>query len=86
MVFFPSKHVYVKFLDNYNVLRAADGTNRFLIEARIDQYTTLSNNMKFCKRYKRFKKLQKREFVYPAFLHNRLGGFRLLQRLRSHHT
>ena len=48
MVFFPSKHVFVKFLDNYNVLRAADGTNRFLIEARIDQYTTLSNNMRLC--------------------------------------
>ena len=48
MVFFPSKHVFVKFLDNYNVRRAADGTNRFLIEARIDQYTTLSNNMKLC--------------------------------------
>ena len=42
------------FLHNYNVLRAADGTNRFRIVARIDQYTTLSNNMKFCKRYKRF--------------------------------
>ena len=42
MVFFPiSKHVFVKFLDNYNVLRAADGTNRYLIEARIDQYTTV---------------------------------------------
>ena len=48
MVFFPSKHVFVKFLDNYNVLRAADGTNRYLIEARIDQYTTLSNNMRLC--------------------------------------
>ena len=48
MVFFPSKHVFVKFLDNYNVLRAADGTNRFLIEACIDQYTTLSNNMRLC--------------------------------------
>ena len=56
------------------MLRAADGTNRFLIEARVDQYTTLSNNIKFCQRYKRFKKLQKREFVFPAFLHNRLSG------------
>ena len=48
MVFFPSKHFFVKFLDNYNVIRAADGTNRFLIEACIDQYTTLSNNMRLC--------------------------------------
>ena len=48
MVFFPSKHVFVKFLDNYNVLRAADGTKRYLIEACIDQYTTLTNKMRFC--------------------------------------
>ena len=49
MVFFPiSKHVYVKFLDNYNVIRAADGINRILIEACIDQYTTLSNDMRLC--------------------------------------
>ena len=48
MVFFPSKHVFVKFLDNYNLPWAADGTNRYLIEARIDQYTTLSNNMRLC--------------------------------------
>jgi len=38
----------VIFLHNYNVLRAADGTNRFLIEARIEQYTTLLNNMWLC--------------------------------------
>ena len=31
--------------------------------------------MRFCKRYERFKELQKREFVYPAFLHNRLNAF-----------
>jgi len=72
MVFSPSKHVFVEFLNNYSVPWAADGTNRFCIEARNDQYTTLSYNMRFCKRYKIFKKLQKQEFFSPAFLHNRL--------------
>ena len=47
MVFSPQYARFVKFLDNYNVPWDADGTNRFLIEARIDQYTTLSNNMRF---------------------------------------